>query len=225
MGILGNTIKGMFGLGRSLWAGGAEGTLEQQCPEGYMYDVATGGNVCIADLVIDRETGELISPAEYARRKSSGELVWDAVSSEWVTPRELRSRDSTRTREARDERRRRGQEVFDHPSGEWMTPNEQRRRQAERDTLRRILFAKGIVPEALPRLSRFRGGIIRETGVAEPTAPAKPDADAGALDYLRDLVGPEKREEESKGRKALVVLAYMAAILAAIVFTRTRSAS
>ena len=190
-----------------------------------MLDVATGGNICIADLVIDVKTGELISPARAAQQES-GALVWDDTASEWVTPAALRGRERDRTREARDARRESGQEVYDHIAGEWVTPQRLRQRERERQEQRHMLFAAGIRPQDLPNLSKLRGGIIRESGVAEPTTPAEPDATAetGTLDYIRDLVGPEKREEESKGRKALVMLAYMTAILAAIFFTRTRSA-
>lgn len=227
MGWLRRVSRGISGFADTMLRPASAKSPSTDCPEGYMIDVATGGNVCIGDLVIDVKTGELISPAEQARRES-GVIVWDSVAEVWVTAVELRERGRTRTREEREERRRTGQEVFDRDSGEWMTPREQRRRARESAKLRQMLFAAGIQPEALPVLSRLRAGIIRETGVAEPTEPAEPavpDADGGALDYLRDLVGPEKREEESKRRKVLVMLAYMAAILAAIVLTRTRSAT
>ena len=223
MGLLRRFSRAVSGFADTLLRPASAKSPDTACPEGYMYDVATGGAVCVADLVIDVQTGELISPAERDRRES-GALVWDNVASQWVTPVELRERDRTRTREAREERRATGQEVFDHPSGEWMAPREQRRRERERSNQRQRLFAAGINPEALPVLSRLRGGIIRETGVAEPTAPVEPDADEGGLDYIRDLVGPEKREEESEKGKGFIALVYMAIILAAIILTRTRSA-
>jgi hypothetical protein len=48
------------------------------------------------------------------------------------------------------------------------------------------------------------------------------EAEAGWLDYLRGLTGPERRDEEEARRKRLFILLSLGTILTAIVLTRAR---
>jgi hypothetical protein len=186
---------------------------------GWTLDPATGLELCVDDLVLDPETGELITPAEAQRRARRG-LMYDREGDEWVEPAEWTRR--KRERETR-ERRARGDEVRDRQTGEWITPDELARRRRARNALR-IFMESGTRAglSTLPRLATPAAALITigRDGVAllggQPATSETLGAaeDLEVADIITTRPGPERREEEKESRMRAIKYAVLALALA-----------
>jgi len=217
--------------GRAI-VGGKVAGAKDPCPSGYQL-VPGEGEVCIDDFVLDIDTGELITPAEAARRAASG-LVWDRVAGEWVAPAELADRNDARARIEAGE-------VRDEIAGEWVTPEELGRRRRVRNALRVAARGRPINLDKPPRLDLPAAalmtiggdGVARLNGVSAGAAlatDAAAEVDLGSvLDVLGRgrngkapaISGPERREEDDKARRRLLILIALSTIIAVVALTRT----
>jgi hypothetical protein len=214
---------------------GARAKAPAKCPQGYVLDPLTGVELCIGDLVLDPETGDLITPAEAQRRQREG-LVWDETGEEWITPAELRSRERRRAQQAEFQRQREeGELVRDRVTNEWVSPEELSRRRRTRNALRIFMGSQSrqlLDPEAVagPRLSLPAASMIRigTDGVARiggerVTADTLEDSSVGTRDVLDLMPGPERREAEEQQRGRMIKYAILAALVGALAYGAGRA--
>jgi len=205
-------------------------TPTAQC-SGWLLDPVTSLEVCVDDLVLDIDTGEMITPAEATRRAREG-LIYDSRADEWITPEENRRRNRERLRaqqiEEQTRRREAGEEVYDSGAREWVTPEEL----AERRRIRAILRAgvRGTAADlkrqprlSLPAAARMTigaDGIARLFG--EP-ATAEALEEASEEEIIAELNGPDRREAEDEERSRAIKYAVLAMLVAGSAYALGRA--
>jgi len=207
--------KGARGFGRALLGGKVAGAKEPECPIGTVL-TPTEGLQCLSDLVLDAETGDLVTDLEAARRQEERQgqgappLVWDEAAEEWVANEELQRRRRQRQQAAAQEAAsvliRPTHEAlaaptdgtdealltpfarfFDPTGREWVEQIEYEQRQQERMRMADIVGRTPLARRPLPTLSPASRVKISITDQGVATIDGK-----SASEVLAD---PEQTEE------------------------------
>lgn len=223
---------------------------EPDCPMGTVL-TPTEGLQCLGDLMLDAETGDLVTETEAARRQEARQgqgapaLVWDEATQEWVTYEELRRRQ--RQRQAAAQQAAQQAEptngtndalltpfarFFDPTGREWVEQVEFEQRQQERtrlaDIVGRTTLARRPLPSLSPasrvKISITDEGVATIDGKSASEVLASPEQTEEAMQtWWEGLTGALKRADGTSARRRALIVAVMIAIVVIIIILRRRA--